>query len=254
MIDGTTLLFALPGFRVLNVILDPDGGRVVLVESVAVEGGCPSCGVMSSRVKDRPTCRLKDLPHGSVPLRLWVCKRRFVCAEQLCSRRSFTEVSDQVPARSRLTTRLRRKVSAAVTATNRAMSEVAADYGVAWWTVHRILAATAVQVLGQAAPTTMIGIDETRARSVRWFHKETGWARSDPWMTSIVNLDPDPAWRDHRACTGPFRGVCGGLDVVAEQGVPRRCEGGGDRPVRSVCVGDPPGVAPGQDRPSIIFT
>jgi transposase len=190
MIDRTTLLFALPGFRVLNVTLDPDGGRLVLVESSAKEGGCPSCGVMSSRVKDRPVCRLKDLPHGSVPLRLWVCKRRFMCTEQLCSRRSFTEVSDQIPARSRLTSRLRSKVSAAVTATNRAMSEVAKDYGVAWWTVHRILVDTAVQALGQAAPTSMIGIDETRARSVRWFYKETGWRRSDPWMTSIVDLDP----------------------------------------------------------------
>jgi transposase len=81
MIDRTTLLFALPGFRVLNVTVAPDGGRQVFVESVAVEGGCPSCGVMSSRVKGRPVCRLKDLPHGSVPLRLWVCKRRFVCTE-----------------------------------------------------------------------------------------------------------------------------------------------------------------------------
>ena len=36
----------------------------------------------------------------------------------------------------------------------------------------------------------LIGIDETRARSVRWFFKETSWARSDPWMTSIVDLDP----------------------------------------------------------------
>jgi transposase len=70
------------------------------------------------------------------------------------------------------------------------MSEVAADYGVAWWTVHRILVATAVEALGQAAPTSMTGIDETRARSVRWFFKETSWARSDPWMTSIVDLDP----------------------------------------------------------------
>ena len=35
MIDRTTLLFALPGFRVLNVTAEPDGGRVVLVESVA---------------------------------------------------------------------------------------------------------------------------------------------------------------------------------------------------------------------------
>jgi len=189
MIDRTTLLFALPGFRVIDVSLEPDGGRLVLVETVATEGGCPSCGVMSSRIKDRPTCRLKDLPHGTVPLRLWVCKRRFVCTEQLCSRRSFTEVSDQIPARSRLTKRLRSKVGAAVTTTNRAMSEVAGDYGLSWSTVHRILVATAVQVLGQAAPTTMIGIDETRARSVRWFRQETGWRRSDPWMTSIVDLD-----------------------------------------------------------------
>ena len=190
MIDRTTLLFALPGFRVLNVTAAPGGGRLVLVESVAAEGGCPSCGVMSSRVKDRPVCRLKDLPHGGVPLHVWVSKRRFVCTEKLCARGSFTEVSDQIPARSRLTTRLRTKVSAAVTTTNRAMSEVAGEYGVAWWTVHRILVASAVEALGQAAPTTMIGIDETRARSVRWFFKETGWARSDPWMTSIVDLDP----------------------------------------------------------------
>jgi len=184
------LLFALPGFRVLNVTQGPDGGRLVLVESLAKEGGCPSCGVMSSRIKDRPICRLKDLPHGGVPRNLWVCKRRFVCNEKRCERRTFTEASDQVPARSRLTTRLRRKVSDAETTTNRAMSEVAGEYGVAWWTVHRILVATAVKALGQAAPTTMIGIDETRARSVRWFRQESGWARSDPWMTSIVDLDP----------------------------------------------------------------
>jgi transposase len=50
--------------------------------------------------------------------------------------------------------------------------------------------ATAVQALGQADPTTMIGIDENQARSIRWFYKETSWARSDPWMTSIVDLDP----------------------------------------------------------------
>src|SRR5471032_1628175 len=190
MIDRTTLLFAPPGFRVLNVSLEPDGGRLVLVETVATEGGCPSCGVMSSRIKDRPVCRLKDLPHGSLALHLWVCKRRFVCTEKRCARRSFTEVTDQIPARSRLTKRLRKRVSTAVTTTNRAMSEVAGEYGVAWWTVHRILVATAVKALGQAAPTTMIGIDETRARSVRWFRQESGWARSDPWMTSIVDLDP----------------------------------------------------------------
>lgn len=67
--------------------------------------------------------------------------------------------------------------------------------------MHRILVRTAADLLGQAAPTTMIGIDETRARSVRWTQQEREqvggttltWRRSNPWMTSIVDLD-----RSHR--------------------------------------------------------
>ena len=86
MSDGTTLLFALPGYRVLDVALESGGGRVVLIESTAAEGGCPACGVLSGLVKERPTSRVKDLPHGLVPLRVWVRKRRFRCAEPLCPR------------------------------------------------------------------------------------------------------------------------------------------------------------------------
>ncbi|MGI8523487.1 MAG: ISL3 family transposase [Nocardioides sp.] len=193
MSDRTTLLFALPGFRVLDVTLEPAGGRRVLVESIAEEGGCPSCGTLSRLVKDRPTSPVKDLPHGAVPVRVWVRKRRFLCRERLCPRRSFTEVSDELPARARLTTRLRAKVHEAVCTTNRAMSEVGTDYGLAWWTVHRVLVAAAAGTLGPAAPTTTIGIDETRTRSVRWLLDEVGWRRSDPWMTSIVDLDPASA-------------------------------------------------------------
>src|SRR5690606_25536188 len=33
-------------------------------------------------------------------------KRRYVCAEELCPRGTFTEITDQLPARARLTTRL----------------------------------------------------------------------------------------------------------------------------------------------------
>ncbi len=189
MTDGTTLLFALPGFRVLEVSLEPDGGRLVLVETLVGEGFCPSCGVLSRSVKDRPTRRVKDLPHGLVPLRVWVRKRRYACLEDDCSRRSFTEVSGQLPARARLTTRLRDRVKRAVTKSNRAVSDVADDYDLAWHTVHRVLVAAAAQELsGQPEPTPVIGIDETRARSVRWLLAEAGWRRSDPWMTSIVDL------------------------------------------------------------------
>ncbi len=54
MDDRRTLLFALPEYRVLDVTLELDGGRRVLVEAVAEQGGCPACGVMSALIKDRP--------------------------------------------------------------------------------------------------------------------------------------------------------------------------------------------------------
>ena len=38
--------------------------------------------------------------------------------------------------------------------------------------VHRILVSAAVTAVGQAAPTAVIGIDETRARSVRWTQQQ----------------------------------------------------------------------------------
>jgi hypothetical protein len=149
--------------------------------------------VLSGLIKDRPTRRAKDLPHGGVVLRVWAPKRRFVCVEPLCKRKSFTETTAQLPARARVTTRLKMKVSAAVTTTNRAVSEVAKEHGIAWWTVPRILVRSTADVLGQASPTTMIGIDETGARSVRWvqegIEKTVTWRQSDPWVTSIVNLD-----------------------------------------------------------------
>lgn len=214
MDDRTTVLFALPEFRVLDVTLEPGRGRRVLVESVAEEGGCPACGVVSGLIKDRPTSRVRDLPHGLVPLAVWVRKRRFACAQVLCERRSFTETSAQLPARARVTTRLKVKVAAAVTTTNRAVSEVAKDHGIAWGTVHRILVRVAADVLGQAAPTTMIGIDETRARSVRWIcegaEKTVTWRRSDPWMTSIVDLD-----RSHR---GGIIGLAAGRSGACVEG------------------------------------
>jgi transposase len=35
----------------------------------------------------------------------------------------------------------------------------------------------------------VLGIDETRARIVRWILEDVGWRRSDPWMTSFVDAD-----------------------------------------------------------------
>lgn len=52
------------------------------------------------------------------------------------------------PGRARRTARLRGRVHLAVCETNRAISEVGKDYGLAGWTVHRVLVAAATDALG----------------------------------------------------------------------------------------------------------
>jgi transposase len=189
MDDPTSLLFGLDSFVVVGVARVDDGVRVV-VETAAVEAACRDCGTLSRRVKQRPLVQLKDLPVGGRPVRVWWRKRRLVCAEETCPLGSFTEVSTEIPPRSRLTGRLRARLAASIAGSNRAVSDVAGEYGVAWQTAHAALVAAAARWLPEPVPTPVLGIDETRARRVRWVLAEAGWRRSDPWLTSFVDADP----------------------------------------------------------------
>ena len=192
--DATTLLFGLDGFRVVSVSEQHEHGstaRQVVVEGVEGEQGCPDCGVLSAAVHARKLRRIKDLPHGRRPLRVLWDQRRWACRERQCRRRTFAERSQQVGPGQRLTRRLREQLERAVSKSTRSCADVAADYEVSWWSVNRALVVKAAEVLGPApAGVRCLGVDETRARSVRWLLAETGWRRSDPWMTSFVNLDP----------------------------------------------------------------
>jgi transposase len=196
MNEGTSVLLGLEDeFRVLQVErLGPDTVRVV-IEVTDVEGACPGCGVLSSRVKERPLVRVKDLPASGQQAQLWWLKRRLVCRESDCGTVTFTQQSAAIPKRARLTGRLREKLATAIASGNRAVSEVAAEYGVAWATAHKALIAAATRWLPEPEPTRVLGIDETRARSVRWVLQEAGWRRSNPWMTSFVNADTDAPGR-----------------------------------------------------------
>lgn len=187
------MLFDLDGFRVVSVVESAGTGREVLVEGVSGEQACPACGVFSARVHSRWVQRIKDLPYGrSLDVR-WR-KRRWACDESACRRRTFSESNDQVGPGRRLTRRLRDRLEEAVSGSLRSATDVAREYDVSWWSVNAALVAKAADVLGPARPgVARLGVDETRVRRVRWLLQEAGWRRSDPWMTSFVDLDPDRA-------------------------------------------------------------
>ncbi len=192
MEDGRTLLFGLGEFTVVEVTrVDGDDVVPVVIETARREGACPECGTGSARVKDRPLRRVKDLPASGQRVELWWRKRRLVCLPAACPRRSFLERTTAIPPRSRLTARRREHLAAAIAGSNRPVSQVADEHHVSWHTAHRALVWAAARWLPEPTPTTVLGIGETRARSVRWLRESTGWRRSDPWLTSLVDVEPN---------------------------------------------------------------
>jgi transposase len=189
MDEATSVLFGLDAFRVVDVVRVADGVVQVIVETVDRQGICPGCGQPSGKVKQRPLVRIRDLPAADQQVQLWWRKRRIVCVTAACPRGSFTQTCTQIPPRSRLTSRLRDRLARAIAGSNRAVAEVAAEYRVSWHTAHRALIAAAARWLPTPAPVQVLGIDETRARRIRWLKESTGWRRSDPWLTSFVNAD-----------------------------------------------------------------
>src|SRR5215218_9494105 len=159
MSKATSVLFGIEDeFDVVSVErLDP-GQVQIIIEMRSAVAPCPACGVLTSRVKDRPVRRVRDLPASGQQTKLWWRKRRLLCVEALCPRRSFTQESVAIRPRGRVTE--------AIAAGNRAVSEVAGEYGVSWPTAHRALIAAAARWLPEPTPTRRLGIDETRFRSV----------------------------------------------------------------------------------------
>jgi transposase len=86
---------------------------------------------------------------------------------------------------------LRERVAHAIASSNRAASDVAREYGISWPTAHRALVTATTRWLPEPEPTSRLGIDETRFRSVRWILDGISWKRSDPWLTSFVDCSAD---------------------------------------------------------------
>ena len=164
----------------------------VIIEQTAREGPCPACGVLSSAVKDRPVSAGQGPAGVGSDRSSCGGANAGWCAARRCVRGGRSpRPAAAVRPRGRVTERLRDKVATAIAGSNRAVSEVAAEYGVSWPTAHRALVAAAARWLPEPEPTSRLGIDETRFRSVRWILDGITWKRSDPWLTSFVDCSPD---------------------------------------------------------------
>ena len=75
--------------------------------------------------------RLKDLPASGQRVELWWRKRRLVCADPLCPRKTFTQTSAAVRPQTQVTERLRELATAI------ASTPGVSEYGVSWPTTHK---------------------------------------------------------------------------------------------------------------------
>src|SRR5215207_2870486 len=108
-IDPTRALVGLGGFEVIDAV-ERDGELVVSVRSARSEAPCPGCGVFSRRLKQNRCQRLRDGLSFERPTTLVWHKRRFRCDTPGCQA-TFTESTDEVPRRARVTTRLRTAIA-----------------------------------------------------------------------------------------------------------------------------------------------
>jgi len=191
MIEPTSLLLGLEGLGVRAVVRQADGTRVVEVITTDPNASrCPDCGISSTSVKGYAVTTPRDIRYGDDPIRLRWNKTRYRCRNETCDRSSFTEALPQVPARRRTTTRLRTQIGRCVGDAARSVVEVADDSGVSWPTAHAAFVDHADAVLGEVAPVTVLGIDETRRGKPRWTRDQVSgrWLRTDPWDTGFVDL------------------------------------------------------------------
>lgn len=189
---GATLLLGIEGLAVERVELEEGGARVAhVVTAEESAAACPCCGVVSTSVKGLAVTHPRDVPYGEAPVRLVWRKPRWRCRERACPRASFTESLPSVPARARVTTRLKRECGAGVADRFSCVVAGAEHYRVSWPIAHRAYVAHVTAQLGKPLPPVcVLGIDETRRGRPKWeqdpFTKRWRIAH-DRWHTGIVD-------------------------------------------------------------------
>ena len=187
-----SLLLGLDGVVVESVTLNDEHTRIVHVRTAAEWiGRCPQCDTRSSRSRGWVTTRPRDVKVGPDRPQIVWRKRKWLCTNISCERKSFTEWVPSVPPRARVTVRAKSEMALAVLDGNRSVAAVAGVYGCSWNTCHDAVKATADPVLAaEPEPVTVLGIDETRRGKAKYETRpDTGkrvWV--DRFDTGLVDI------------------------------------------------------------------
>ncbi|MGO9083092.1 MAG: ISL3 family transposase [Streptosporangiaceae bacterium] len=223
--DRASALFGVDGLRVVEAEAEADGSITVWVATDHPgAGACPGCGTVSERVHEYVLTRPRDLRRGLDEVSVCWLKRRRKCPEPDCERATFTESLPAVPARCRLTGRLRELAGAEVAGRGCTVTEAARWQRMSWPVAHAAFAAHADPVLARPLrPVAHLGIDEHRRGRPRWRIDEDSGEYvllADRWHTCFFDLAGDqgllgqvegrtagdaaywmwqagPQWRDH---------------------------------------------------------
>jgi len=220
-----SVLLGVEGLRVVEADAEPDGSLTVwVVTDHPGAAACPDCGTCSVRVHEHVLARPRDVRRGADEVSVAWLKRRWKCGNAGCARKTFTESLPAVPARCRLTGRLRGLAGAEVAERGCTVAEAARWQRVSWPVAHQEFARQADPVLERPpSPVAHLGIDEHRRGRPRWRADEDSGEYvllADRWHTCFFDLSGDqgllgqvegrtaddaaywlaqtaPAWRDH---------------------------------------------------------
>jgi len=184
--DGIGLaeaLLGLDGFRVLEVNESPDE-LVISVETTAVVAWCERCATCA-QAHDRMPIEIRDLACFGRPARLVWRKRRWRCVEDACDAKTWTEGSEHVDAQAVTTRRAGMEACRQVGENARPVSQVAAEFGVCWWTVMNAVVEHGTPLVDdpdRVGPVTQLGVDETSFLAANRSH-------STVYATGMVDLE-----------------------------------------------------------------
>lgn len=187
-----SLLLGLDGVVVESVQIGDDEIRTVHLRTDSRwVGMCPECGIRATRSKGWVATRPRDIKIGpDRPLLVW-SKRKWLCSNTLCERKSFTESVPAIPPRARITARAKAEMALAVLDDNRSVTAVATAYGCTWNVCHDAVIDVADPVLaGEPPPVSVLGIDETRRGKAKWETCSQSGSRRwvDRWDTGLVDI------------------------------------------------------------------